>query len=129
MFKQHLSKEKIRENSTRKKKSSRAFLIHHNRSCSLHPNYQFRKVIQISTQATLGVTKGKRLRYTIHPQYPMPSCSRYWSRNIRCPLFRLNLESFHIRNGMIPVLDVNTMVELKDTPRKAVHHSRIKFRL
>ena len=129
MFKQHTLKEEIRENSMRKKKSSRAFLIHHNRSFSLHPNYQFKEVIQISTQATPRVTKGKGLRYTIHFQYPIPSYFQCWSRNIKCLLFRLSLESLHILNGMTSVLDMNTMAGFKDILQKAAHHSRIKFKL
>ena len=126
--KQHLAKRGIRENSTKKKKLSRTFLIHH-KSSSLHPNYQFRKGIQTSTQMAPRVTKGRGPKGTMHSQYPMPNCFQSWSKNIRFLLFWPRLESLHIRNGMTSVLDVNTMEGFKDILQKAAHHSKIKFRL
>ena len=125
---QHPAENEARENSTRKKKPSRTFLIHH-KSCSLHPNYQFRKGIQTSTQITPKVTKGRGPRCIMHSQYPMPNCFQYWSRNTRFPSYRLSLKSLHILNGMTPVLDVNTMAEFKDILQKAAHPSKTKFRL
>ena len=125
---QHPAKKETRENSTRKKKPSRTFLIHH-KSCSLHLNYQFRQRIQTSIPTTLRVTKGKGPRCTIHSQYPMPNCFQYWSRNTRFPSYRLSLESLHILNGMTSMPDVNTMAGFKDILQKATHHSKTKFRL
>ena len=47
--------------------------LHHHKSCSFHPKCQFRKVIQISTQAISKVTKGKGLKGTIHSQILFPA--------------------------------------------------------
>ena len=63
MFKQHPLREEIKGNSMRKKKLSKAFLIHPYMSLSLHSRYLFRKMIWKSTQVISKVTKGKRLRY------------------------------------------------------------------
>ena len=122
---QHPAERETKENLKRKKKLSRTFLIHH-KSCYLHPDYQFRKGIQTSTQITLKVAKEKGPKGTMHSQYPMPNCFQYWSRNTRFPSYRLSLESLHIRNGMTSVLDVNTMAGLRDILQKIAHHSKTK---
>ena len=125
---QHPTERETRENSTRKKKLSRTFLIHH-KSSSFHPSHQFKDEIQTLTQITPKVTKGRGPRGTMHSQYPMPSCFQCWSRNTRFLLFQLNQESLHMLNGMTLVLDVNTMAGLKGTLQKAAHHSKTKFKL
>ena len=126
--KQYPAERKTRENSTRKKKLSRTFLIHH-KSSSPHPSHQFREGIQTSTQIAPRVAKGRGPRGTMHSQYPIPNCFQYWSKNTRFPLYRLSQESLHILNGMTSVLDVNTMTGFKGTLQKAAHHSKTKFKL
>ena len=128
MSKRLLSERETKENSTRKKKRLKTFLIHH-KSFYLHPNYQFREEIQTSIQITLRVAKRRGSKSNMHSQYPMPSYFQIWSKYTRFLLFRPRLESLHIRNGMTIVLDVNTMTGFKDTLQKASHHSKIKFRL
>ena len=112
----------------RKNEPSRTFLIHY-KSCSLHLNYQFREGIQTSAQIIPRVTKRREPRGTMHSQYPIPNCFQYWSKNTRFPSYRLSLESLHILNGMISMLDVNTMAGFKGTLQKAAHHSKIRFKL
>ena len=72
IFEQHLSRKRTRENSTRKRKLSRTFLIHH-KSCFLHPNNQFRKEIQMSTRIAPRVAKERGPRCSMHSQYLMPN--------------------------------------------------------
>ena len=128
ILEQHPAERETKENSMRKKKLFKTFLIHH-KSSSLHPSHQFREGIQTSTQTIPKVTKGRGLRCTIHSLYLMPSCFQCWFRNAIFSLYRLNLESLLILNGMISMSDVNTMAGFKDILQKAAHHSKTKFRL
>ena len=86
IFEQHHVERETKENSMRKKKRLRTFLINH-KSCYLHPNYQFRKEIQTSTEIAPKVTKERGPRGTMHSQYLMPNYFQYWSKNTRFPLF------------------------------------------